>query len=126
MTSTTQTRVAFILLAMSSLTTSCYTTTIASGKPVSPATVAFDARWHHGIFWGMAELSPPYDLSQVCPHGWAEITTEKSFLNGVLSWFTDGLYESQSVSIRCSAVSEPTAKSPAVAPTSQTADPTGS
>jgi Bor protein len=85
------------------LVSGCFTTVIRSGQPVSPATVAYDARWHHGILWGIAELSGPYDLSQACPQGWAEIETETSFLNFLLSAITSSLYSSQTVSVRCSA-----------------------
>lgn len=79
----------------------CYTTTIRSGKPAAPAKIDFDGHWHHGILWGTAELSGPYDLSKVCPHGWAEITTEESFVNGFLNLITYSLYSPQSVTIRC-------------------------
>jgi hypothetical protein len=85
------------------LLTGCYTTTIHSGLPASPATVAYDQRWHHGLFAGIAELSSPYDLSQACPRGWSEIETEQSFLNGLLALIGGG-YTSQTVTIRCAAV----------------------
>lgn len=91
----------------------CYTTTIQSGRPASPATVGYDQRWHHGLFSGIAELSPAYDLSQVCPQGWAEIETETSFLNGLLALLSE-VYTSQTVTIRC-------ATTPSAAPTPPTA-----
>jgi Bor protein len=81
----------------------CYTTTLRSGAVANPATVAFDDRWHHGLFWGLAELSGPYDLKQICPEGWAEIETETSFINGLLHYLTSGVYASQTVSVRCAA-----------------------
>jgi hypothetical protein len=84
------------------LSSACYTTTIHSGLPASPATVAYDHRWHHGLFYGIAELSSPYDLSQVCPQGWSEIETEQSFLNGLLA-MVGGAYSSQTVTVRCAA-----------------------
>jgi Bor protein len=81
----------------------CYTTTLRSGAVASPATVAFDDRWHHGLFWGLAELSGPYDLKKICPEGWAEVETETSFINGLLHYLTSGVYASQTVSVRCAA-----------------------
>jgi hypothetical protein len=86
-----------------SILSGCYTTTLRSGTVASPATVAYDDRWHHGLLWGFAELSGPYDLEQICPQGWSEIETETSFLNGLLHMLTSGVYASQTVSVRCSA-----------------------
>lgn len=85
----------------------CYTTTLRSGLTASPATVAFDDRWHHGLFWGLAELSGPYDLKKICPQGWAEVETETSFINGLLHYLTSGVYASQTISVRCAAHGEP-------------------
>lgn len=101
-----------LLACAALLLPACYTTTIHSGLPASPATVAYDHRWHHGLFAGIAELSSPHDLSQVCPQGWSEIETEQSFLNGLLALIGQG-YTSQTVTIRCAAVPPPV---PAAAP----------
>ena len=92
-----------LLLCAALLMPGCYTTTIHSGLPASPATVAYDQRWHHGLFAGIAELSAPYDLSQICPQGWAELETEQSFVNGVLALIGSG-YTPQTVTIRCAAL----------------------
>jgi hypothetical protein len=79
----------------------CYTTTLRSGLTAAPATLEYDSRWHHGVFWGIAEISGPYDLSEVCPQGWAEIKTETSFLNGLLYSLSGSLYAPQTVTIHC-------------------------
>jgi hypothetical protein len=111
-----------ILLACAALLfPACYTTTIHSGLPASPATVAYDHRWHHGLIAGIAELSSPYDLSQVCPQGWSEIETEQSFLTGLLSMIGQG-YTAQTVTIRCAAVPPPEASAPS-APSAPPATP---
>jgi hypothetical protein len=81
----------------------CYTTSIRSGKLAQPPGIEYDQRWHHGLVWGIAELSGPYNLSRVCPRGWAVITTQTSFLNGVVSAVTSGLYSPQTVTVQCSA-----------------------
>jgi hypothetical protein len=81
----------------------CYTTTLRSGLPPAAAKIDYDKRWHHGVIWGIAELSGPYDLSQVCPKGWAEVTTETSFVTGLLSFITYSLYAPQTVTVRCAA-----------------------
>ena len=85
------------------LASGCYTTTVRSGKPPVDATAEYDGKWHSGVVWGIAELSGPYDLSEVCPNGWSEITTETSFVNGLVDGITSGIYNPQSVTIRCAA-----------------------
>lgn len=82
-------------------TSACYTTTLRSGLPSTPAKIEYDEKWHHGVLWGIAELSGPYDLSAVCPQGWSEIKTETSFLNGLVYSLTAGLYSPQTVTINC-------------------------
>lgn len=85
------------------LASGCFTTTVRSGKPPGDATAEYDAKWHSGVVWGIAELSGPYNLSEVCPNGWAEITTETSFVNGLVDSITSGIYNPQSVTVRCAA-----------------------
>lgn len=91
---------AVVALVMAS---GCYTTTVRSGKPPVDPTAEYDGKWHSGVVWGIAELSGPYDLSEVCPNGWSEITTETSFVNGLVDGITSGIYNPQSVTIRCAA-----------------------
>jgi hypothetical protein len=83
------------------LLSGCYTTTISSGKPAAKAAIKYDAKWHHGLVWGMAELSGPQDLQRVCPDGWSEIETETSFVNGFVEAVTSGIYAPQTVTVRC-------------------------
>jgi hypothetical protein len=89
----------FTLILSSS---ACFTTTLRSGQPANAPRLENDRRWHHGLIWGIAELSGPYDLKKLCPNGWAEITTETSFVNGLLTSLTSSIYTPQSVTIRCS------------------------
>ena len=90
------------LVALVVMSSACYTTTLRSGQPANAARLGNDRRWHHGVIWGIAELSGPYDLKKICPNGWAEVTTETSFLNGFLTSLTSSIYTPQSVTIRCS------------------------
>jgi hypothetical protein len=94
----------------------CYTTTVSSGKPAAPARIEYDEKWHHGVVYGIAELSGPYDLDTVCPNGWAEITTETSFANGFVDAVTYGIYSPQRVTVRCAVPSKPAAPLPAAVP----------
>lgn len=89
-------------IALVCSTSGCFKTILKSGKPANAARIENDKRWHHGVIWGIAELSGPYDLKTLCPNGWAEVKSETSFVNGLLDAITSGIYAPQSVTIRCS------------------------
>jgi hypothetical protein len=91
----------------------CYTTTVSSGKPAARASVAYDEKWHSGVVYGIAELSGPHDLEAICPHGWSEIKTETSFLNGFVDAVTYGIYNPQNITVRCALPSQAVAAKPA-------------
>jgi hypothetical protein len=90
------------LAALIASSSACYTTTLRSGLPANPARIENDRRWHHGVIWGIAEISGPYNLKEICPNGWAEVKTETSFVNWLLYTITSGIYSPQSVTILCS------------------------
>ena len=95
-------RTALLLLAVIAVGASgCYSTTLKNGKPIGDAPLEGDQRWHHGFVGGTSEASGPYQLSRICPEGWAEIQTETSFSNGLLDVVTLGLYNPQTVDVKC-------------------------
>lgn len=94
----------------------CYATTIRSGARPVAAGIEYDAKWHHGLVWGIAELSGPYNLAHVCPQGWASIRTETSFLNGLTSAVTSGLYSPQTITVQCSVPERSPVRAPLEAP----------
>jgi hypothetical protein len=83
--------------------TGCFRTTVKSGLPMGHAPIEYDNKWHGGLVSGIVELSGPYDLSKVCPKGWAAIHTETSFLNGLVQGITLNIYSPQSITITCAA-----------------------
>ena len=91
------------LLFLALCGTACFRMTVKSGRPLGRAPTEYDAKWHSGVIFGLAELSGPYDLSDVCPLGWASIRTETSFVNGVVHVLTAEIYTPQTVTIRCAA-----------------------
>jgi len=91
--------------------TGCYTTTVSSGKPAAKANIEYDEKWHHGVVVGIAELSGPHDLEKICPNGWSEIKTETSFVNGFVDAVTMGIYNPQTITVRCTPPSPPVAVS---------------
>ncbi len=91
------------LLILALCATGCFRTTIKNGRPMGHAPIEYDNKWHGGMVYGIAELSGPYDLSKVCPQGWAAVHTETSFLNGLVEVVTFNIYTPQSVTITCAA-----------------------
>lgn len=73
---------------------------------VPPTPIAQDESWHHGLVWGMAELTPPVEVSRLCPNGWAHVDQELSFVNGVAQLFTFSIYAPQTTSVYCSSQGE--------------------
>ncbi len=93
-------RIVFILaLAL----TGCFRTTVRNGKPVGQTPIEYDNKWHHGFIFVMVEVSGPYDLSKICPQGWAELHTELPAPQAIVQFFTGIIYNPQGVTIRCAA-----------------------
>jgi hypothetical protein len=88
-------------IAASVAASGCFTSIVKSGAPAAPPPIEYDEKWHSGLIVGIVELSGPYDLSKVCPNGWAEINTETSFLNGLVQILTWNIYNPQTVTVRC-------------------------
>ena len=94
---------AMVIAAFLSLA-GCWKTTIRNGgMPVGQTPIEYDDKWHSGVFWGLAELSGPYDLQKICPQGWSQIHTETDFLTGLVTAVTFSIYSPQRVTVRCAA-----------------------
>ena len=79
----------------------CYTTRIHTGmQGTTPSLMATD-RWHHAIVNGLAELSDPVDLEGVCPGGWSAINEQVSFVNGLATVVTWGIYTPRTYTVTC-------------------------
>lgn len=91
-------RVGMMTMAVLTLT-ACYehTYSVGAGAPVGP--VVYD-EWHHhwlGGLIGERELR----IRDYCPSGNATVHNEQSFLNGLVSVLTTGIYTPTTVTIRC-------------------------
>ncbi len=95
------TRVVVAILSLAAA--GCFRMTVKNGQPAAPPNIEYDGRWHHGLIYGLAELSGPYDLSKICPNGWAEIHTETPFVQGLVAGISYDIYTPQSVTVRCAA-----------------------
>ena len=77
----------------------CYehTFTVGAGAPRGP--VVYD---HWENFWlGGLVGHHRYDIDEICPSGNATIHNEQSFLNGLVSALTVGIYVPTTVTVRC-------------------------
>jgi hypothetical protein len=89
------------LLAAGLAAGACYPTTVRSGAPASPETVA--THWHHAFFFGLLDASGPYRLDELCPGGWSEVHSEMPPAAGLLRVVSLGLYAPAEVRIVCAA-----------------------
>lgn len=80
----------------------CFRTSVYSGLPPGRTDPHHDNQWHNGFAAGLIETSGPYDLSRACPHGWAEVYSQTSFLHVLLQYVTFEIYSPQAVTIVCS------------------------
>ena len=78
----------------------CYrhTYTVGAGAPAGP--LVYD-HWHHHWLWGIINPDRQVALKAVCASGDATIDNEMSFLNGLVSALTWGIYSPTTVKIRC-------------------------
>lgn len=86
-------------LALLALTAACYehTYTIGTGAPAGP--VVYDHWQNHWLGGLIGEER--LDLATVCPSGNATIHDEQTFLNGLVSALTSGIYTPTQVTVRC-------------------------
>jgi hypothetical protein len=77
----------------------CYHATIETGA--APGTDTITIPWAHGFIYG---LVPPsvVNAAQRCPRGVAKVETQMSFLNGLASAVTFGIYTPMQIDVTCS------------------------
>ena len=69
-----------------------------TGRP--PGTTVVDKPWVSSWLWGLV-AAQPIDARHQCPSGVAVITTEQSYMNGLVGGLTLGIYTPQHVTITC-------------------------
>ena len=79
---------------------SCYehTYTVGGGAPASP--VVYGEWQHHWLGGLIGERT--HEMGEICPSGNATIHDEQTFLNGLVTALTGGIYAPTTVTIRCS------------------------
>lgn len=77
----------------------CYRVTVITGAPPAPQTI--DRPWQHSFVHG---LVPPAEIAAQaqCPQGVASVMTERSFVNGLVSFLTWNIYTPIHATVTCS------------------------
>jgi hypothetical protein len=81
------------------LLTGCYHQVVSTGLPAGETKVAkpWTATWVFGLV-----PATPIDVRAQCPNGVAEVDTQMTFLNGLVSGLTLGIFTPRSVTVTCS------------------------
>lgn len=76
----------------------CFHQIVQTGAPAG--TNVIDKPWVNGWLWGLV-ANDQVDVRRECPMGVAMVETEQSFVNGLVSAVTIGIYTPQHVRITC-------------------------
>jgi len=87
-----------LLLVLLLLPSACYHATVTTG--LRPSAVKIENRWASGWIYG---LVPPKVVETMgrCPSGVAQVDTQLSFVNQVVSFFTFGIYTPMEIVVTC-------------------------
>jgi hypothetical protein len=87
------------IVALVASTAGCFHQVVQTGRPAGSNVI--DMPWVSGWLWGLV-APPPIETRSQCPSGVATVETEMSFMNGLVSALTLGIYSPQHVRITCS------------------------
>ncbi|RYZ08941.1 MAG: hypothetical protein EOO73_06520 [Myxococcales bacterium] len=79
----------------------CATTTLRSGEAPGRTAAGYDERWHPGFLFGTVRGKEPYDLSRLCPNGWAEIRVAADPFTVLAGAVTLFMYSPSRITVVC-------------------------
>jgi hypothetical protein len=85
-------------LVMVLVTSACFHQVVQTGR--APSQTIVDKPWVTTWLWGLV-AAEPIDVRRECPSGTAIIETETSFMNGLASVVTLGIFTPQHVRVTC-------------------------
>lgn len=89
------------LLALSTvLCAGCYRVTVLTGAPPAPQII--DKPWQNSFVYGLVP-PPEIDAKPTCAQGFAEVMTERSFLNGLVGALTSSIFTPMHAKVTCAA-----------------------
>lgn len=81
-------------------TTACYHAVVETGR--TPGTTVVQKPWVGTYIFGLV-AAQPIDVSAECRSGVARVETQQSFVNGLVSGITLGIYTPRTVTVTCAA-----------------------
>lgn len=76
----------------------CYKITVNTGAPAAPQAIA--RPWNHSFVYGLVPPAP-VNTQGTCPSGVSQVTTQRSFLNGLVGGITYGIYTPIDIRVQC-------------------------
>ena len=106
--------VSFVLLFSVSIS-ACYHATVDTG--LAPSTQTVEKGWAAGWIYGLVPPST-VETAAKCPNGVAKVSTQLSFPNQLVSFFTAGIYTPMEIIVTCAEVPKGTTAMSGTTPTS--------
>jgi hypothetical protein len=91
--------VSLALAVLMSVSLACYHTIIDTG--MEPGQVGYHEKWETA--WLVGLVPAEVDAEAVCGGPWARVETQQSFLNGLVTFLTLGIYAPHEVEVTCAA-----------------------
>jgi hypothetical protein len=79
--------------------TGCYHSIVDTG--LEPSGVQYHGEWESAWFVGL--IPARVEATAICEGAWARVETQQSFLNGLVSFLTLGIYSPHEVKVVCAA-----------------------
>jgi hypothetical protein len=89
-----------VALLLAVLLAGCYHVTVVTAA--TPGTSTVDKEWQNSFVYGLVP-PPELEVKDKCPRGLAKVETERSFLNGLVSLLTSGIYTPMHTKVTCGA-----------------------
>jgi hypothetical protein len=86
------------LLLAAVLLGGCYHVTVVTASPPTATTV--NKEWQNSFVYGLVP-PPELNVKEQCPQGVAKVETERSFINGLVTWLTWDIYTPMHVQVTC-------------------------
>jgi hypothetical protein len=80
------------------VSTGCYHAVIETGRPAGTTVVS--RPWTPTFIFGLV-AAPEINVAAQCPRGIARVDTQMSFVNGLASFITLGIYTPRTVTVTC-------------------------
>lgn len=87
-----------VLTAVVLLTSGCFRQVVQTGR--TPSATVITRPWTHTYLWGLVPAKP-IDVTTECRSGLATVVTEQSFLNGLATVLTVGIWTPRHVTVTC-------------------------